>query len=87
MTEYRLCKNRPESHQYPLEFTPNFYCLLLIDVNMPLMVGFQLVHNLNVRVCVMTSGEINLEAAREVHRTFNRFGVKEKSVGSLLVPM
>ena len=39
---------------------------------MPLMDGFQLAQNLerrdlNVRVCFMTSGEINMEAAREVH--------------------
>jgi FixJ family two-component response regulator len=55
-----------------LEFKPNFYNLLLIDVNMPLMDGFQLVQkllqkDLNVRVCFMTSGEINMDAAREVH--------------------
>ena len=55
-----------------VEFEPNFYDLLLIDVNMPLMDGFQLAQNLvrrdlNVRVCFMTSGEINMAAAREVH--------------------
>jgi DNA-binding NtrC family response regulator len=55
-----------------VEFKPNFYDLLLIDVNMPLMDGFQLVQNLvrrdlNIRVCFMTSGEINMNAAREVH--------------------
>ncbi len=55
-----------------VEFKPNFYELLLIDVNMPLMDGFQLAQNLvrrdlNVRVCFMTSGEINMNAAREVH--------------------
>ena len=55
-----------------LEFKPNFYDLLLIDVNMPLMDGFQLAQkllqkDLNVRVCFMTSGEINMDAAREVH--------------------
>ena len=42
-----------------VEFTPNFYDLLLIDVNMPLMDGFQLAQNLlrrdlNVRVCFNT---------------------------------
>ena len=55
-----------------MEFTPNFYDLLLIDVNMPLLDGFQLAQNLvrrdqNVRVCFMTSGEINMNEAREVH--------------------
>ncbi|MGH9985969.1 MAG: response regulator, partial [Nitrososphaeraceae archaeon] len=43
-----------------------------IDVNMPMMDGFQLCEellqkDLNVRVCFMTSGEINMDAAREVH--------------------
>ena len=55
-----------------LEFKPDFYDLLLIDVNMLLMDGFQLTQKLlqkdtNVRVCFMTSGEINMDAAREVH--------------------
>ena len=55
-----------------VEFKPNFYDLLLIDVNMPLLDGFQLAQNLvrrdlNVRVCFMTAGEINMDAAREVH--------------------
>ena len=55
-----------------LDFKPNFYDLLLIDINMPLMDGFQLAHKLlqrdiNVRICFMTSGEINMTAAREVH--------------------
>ena len=39
---------------------------------MPLLDGFQLAQNLlrrdlNVRVCFMTAGEINMDAAREVH--------------------
>ena len=55
-----------------VEFKPNFYDLLLIDVNMPLLDGFQLAQNLlrrdlNVRVCFMTAGEINMDAAREAH--------------------
>jgi FixJ family two-component response regulator len=54
-----------------LEFRPNFYDLLLIDVNMPMMDGFQLAQkllqkDLNARICFITSGEINMDAAREV---------------------
>ena len=50
-----------------LEFKTNFYDLLLIDVNMPLMDGFQLAHkllqkDLNLRICFITSGEINIDA-------------------------
>src|SRR5262245_50859716 len=55
-----------------LDFKENFYDLLLIDVNMPLMDGFQLAQkllqkDLNVKVCFITAGEVNMEAAREVH--------------------
>lgn len=74
-----------------LEFKPDFYDLLLIDVNMPLMDGFQLTHKLlqrdiNVRVCFMTSGEINMEAAREVHplKSIGCFIKKPISIEQLL---
>jgi CheY-like chemotaxis protein len=55
-----------------IDFKSNFYHLLLIDVNMPLMDGFQLCEKIlqkdvNVKVCFMTSGEINMDAAREVY--------------------
>ncbi len=55
-----------------MEFRPDFYDLLLIDINMPVMNGFELCQKLlqkdiNVRVCFMTAGEINMNAMREVH--------------------
>jgi CheY-like chemotaxis protein len=56
------------------EFRPNFYDLLLVDINMPHMNGFELCEkilaiDINVRVCFMSSGEINREALREIYPT------------------
>ena len=53
------------------EFKPNFYDLL-VDINMPHMNGFELCEkilaiDINVRVCFMSSGEINREALREIY--------------------
>jgi DNA-binding response OmpR family regulator len=71
-----------EVHTYndPLEalsnFKPSFYDLLLIDVNMPKMNGFELCtqilkFDVNVRICFITAGETNIEALREVYPTIN----------------
>jgi DNA-binding response OmpR family regulator len=54
------------------EFKPNFYDLLLLDINMPHMNGFQfydkmLAIDINVRVCFMSSGKINREALRDIY--------------------
>ena len=54
------------------EFKPNFYDLLLVDITMPLMNGFELCEkilllDLNIGVCFMTAGEINQEAIRELY--------------------
>ena len=54
------------------EFKPNFYDLLLVDINMPRMNGFELCEkilaiDINVKVCFMSSVEINREALREIY--------------------
>jgi CheY-like chemotaxis protein len=71
-------KRRIEVHTYnnPVkalsEFKSNFYGLLLVDIKMPDMNGFELCEkilavDINVRVCFMSSEEINREALREIH--------------------
>jgi CheY-like chemotaxis protein len=54
------------------EFKPNFYDLLLIDINMPDINGLELCQKIleldaNVRVCFITAWEVNIEALREVY--------------------
>jgi DNA-binding response OmpR family regulator len=54
------------------EFKSNFYDLLLVDINMPHMNGFQLCEkilaiDITVRICFMSSGEINRRALREIY--------------------
>jgi len=54
------------------EFKRNFYDLLLLDINMPHMNGFQLCEkmlaiDINVRVCFMSSGKINREALSDIY--------------------
>ena len=66
------------------EFKPNFYDLLLVDINMPRMNGFEfcekiLVIDINVRVCFM-SGEINRKALREIYPAISVGGFIRKPV-------
>src|SRR5919202_6132797 len=54
------------------EFKPNFYDLLLTDINMPHMNGFELCEKIleldvNTRVCFISAAEVNIEALREVY--------------------
>jgi CheY-like chemotaxis protein len=71
-------KTRFEVHAYndPLEalseFKPHFYHLMLVDVYMPNMNGFQLCEKIlevdvNIRVCFISAAELNIEALREVY--------------------
>ena len=54
------------------EFKPHFYDLMLVDVYMPGMNGFQLCEKIseldvNVKVCFISAAEVNIEALREVY--------------------
>jgi CheY-like chemotaxis protein len=75
---YHDDKRRFEVYSYnkPLEalykFKPNFYDLLLTDIYMPKMNGFELCEkvlelDVNVKVCFISSAEVNIEALREVY--------------------
>ena len=68
------------TYNNPLEalskFKPNFYDLLLVDINIPKMNGFEfstkiLELHVNVRICFMSSGLINQEALREQYSTLS----------------
>jgi len=65
------------------EFKPNFYDLLLTDIYMPNMDGFQLCEKIldldvNIRVCFMSALAVNIQALREVYRNVG-FGCLSKS--------
>jgi CheY-like chemotaxis protein len=71
-------KTRFEVHTYdnPVlalsEFKPHFYDLMLVDVYMPDMNGFQLCEKIleldvNIKVCFTSAAELNVEALREVY--------------------
>jgi DNA-binding response OmpR family regulator len=54
------------------EFRPNFYDLLLVDINMPKINGIELSKQLldldsNVKICFITAGEANIEVLRELY--------------------
>jgi CheY-like chemotaxis protein len=73
------------------EFKINFYDLLLIDVNMPRMNGFEfsekiLELDLNVRICYISAAELNIGALREQYRNLSLgcFITKPVSVENLI---
>jgi DNA-binding response OmpR family regulator len=56
------------------QFRPNFYDLLLIDINMPKMNGIDLSVRIleldtNVKICFVTAGDANIEVLRELYPT------------------
>jgi two-component system response regulator VanR len=58
------------------EFNINFYDLLLVDVNMPKMNGFELSEkilklDLNVRICFNSAAELNIGALREQYKSLS----------------
>lgn len=62
-----------------IEFKPYYYDLVLVDINMPTVNGYELVEkiiklDLNIKVCFMSSGELNYEAIREIHHPVKSFG-------------
>ncbi len=73
------------------EFKPHFYDLLLADIYMPDMNGFELCEKIleldvNIRVCFMSALEVNIRALREVYRNvgFGCFIEKPVSIEYLI---
>jgi CheY-like chemotaxis protein len=67
------------------EFKPDFYDLLLIDIYMPEMNGFEscekiLELDVNIRVCFMSAFMVNIQALREVYHNVNLGCFIEKPV-------
>lgn len=76
--EYNTKKYEVQVYNDPIfalsEFKRDFYDLLLVDINMPKMNGFEfakavLALDVNVKLCFMSSGQINQEALRELYPT------------------
>ena len=67
------------------EFKPHFYDLLLTDIYMSNMNGFQLCEKIleldvNIRVCFMSAFVVNIQALREVYSNVNLGCYIEKPV-------
>src|SRR5919109_4981528 len=74
-----------------LQFRPNFYDLLLIDINMPKMNGIDLSIQIleldaNVKICFITAGEANIEVLMELYptRSIGRYIKKPVTIEELV---
>jgi two-component SAPR family response regulator len=70
------------------EFKPNFYDLLLMDINIPNINDFELCQKIleldvNVRVCFISAGEVNIEALREISKCKHEMFYQETSFNRL----
>lgn len=70
-----------------VKFKPYYYDLLLVDINMPGVNGYELVQKItkldfNIKVCFMSAGEVNFEAIREIRHPTRSFGCSIKKPAS-----
>ena len=70
-----------------MKFEEGFYDLLIVDILMPKMNGFQLCEKLvdldaNIRVCFLSGGEMNQEAIREIYPRISLGCFIKKPVGA-----
>ena len=70
------------------EFKPNFYDLLLTDINIPHMNGFEFCEkvlelDINIRICFISSADVNVEALREVYPKSRSIGCFIKKPASI----
>jgi len=62
-----------------LEFKPYQYDLLIVDIDMPYISGYELVEKIvkldyNIKVCFMSAEEVNDEALREIRHPSRSIG-------------
>lgn len=75
-----------------IEFKPYYYDLLLVDIDMPSMSGYELVEKIverdpNIKICFISAGEINYEAIREIRHPSRSFGcfIKKPASSTYLI--